>query len=162
MASEQFASLINGKKIAASAALPGSTLAKQLEGIADGAYRVVTLTDDEHPVPDVDKPSHKLIYLTKDEDPSLLDAYTEWVYHEHEWIIVGSTALNPDNYKLKQDPVSESGTTLQTITAVEQNANGEIDVTYSDIPSATTSQPGVVQLAGSIGATVETENDKAA
>ena len=137
MASEQFASFINGKKIAAWAAFPGSPLAKQLEGISDGAYRVVTLTDDEHPVPDVENPSHKLLYLTKDEDPSqdppLLDAYTEWVYHDNEWIIVGSTALNPDNYKLKQDPVSESGTTSQTITAVEQNANGEIDVTYRDI-----------------------------
>ena len=161
MASEQFASLINGKRIAASAALPNSPLAKQLEGIADGAYRVVELDNDTHE-PAVEKPSHKLLYLTKDEDPSLLDAYTEWIYHENEWIVVGSTALNPENYKLKQDPVSESGTTLQTITAVEQNANGEIAVTYSDIQSATTAQPGVVQLAGSIGATVESENNKAA
>lgn len=101
MASEQFGSFINGKRIASAAAYPGSPLAKQLEGISDGAYRVVTLTDNEHLVPDVEKPSHKLLHLTKDEDPSLLDAYTEWVYHENEWIIVGSTALNPDSSKTR-------------------------------------------------------------
>lgn len=67
------------------------------------------------------------------------------------------------DYKTKQTAYTASGLgTLKTITALTQNANGEISATASDIPSATTSQSGVVQLAGSIGATVASENNKAA
>lgn len=67
------------------------------------------------------------------------------------------------DYKTKQTAYTASGLgTLKTITALTQDANGEISATASDIQSATTAQAGVVQLAGSIGATVESENNKAA
>ena len=69
------------------------------------------------------------------------------------------------NYKIKQTAVSDptaSGTTLTAIDTISQNANGEITATKKTIQSATTSQSGVVQLAGSIGATVASENNKAA
>ena len=69
------------------------------------------------------------------------------------------------NYKIKQTAVSDptaSGTTLTAIATISQNANGEITATKKTIRSATTSQTGVVQLAGSIGATVSSENNKAA
>lgn len=69
------------------------------------------------------------------------------------------------NYKIKQTAVSDptaSGTTLTAIATISQNANGEITATKKTIQSATTSQSGVVQLAGSIGATVASENNKAA
>ena len=69
------------------------------------------------------------------------------------------------NYKIKQTAVSDptaSGTTLTAIATISQNANGEITATKKTIQSATTSQQGVVQLAGSIGATVASENNKAA
>ena len=69
------------------------------------------------------------------------------------------------NYKIKQTAVSDptaSGTTLTAIATISQNANGEITATKKTIQSATTSQSGVVQLAGSIGATVSSENNKAA
>lgn len=69
------------------------------------------------------------------------------------------------NYKIKQAAVSDptaSGTTLTAIATISQNANGEIAATKKTIQSATTSQSGVVQLAGSIGATVSSENNKAA
>lgn len=69
------------------------------------------------------------------------------------------------NYKLKQtaktDPTS-SGTTITAIDTITQNSNGDITATKKTIRGATTSQTGVVQLAGSIGATVSSENNKAA
>lgn len=69
------------------------------------------------------------------------------------------------NYKIKQasksDPTA-SGTTITAIDSIEQNTNGEITATKKTIRSATTSQTGVVQLAGSIGSTVASENNKAA
>lgn len=69
------------------------------------------------------------------------------------------------NYKIKQTAVSDptaSGTTITAIDTISQNANGEISATKKTIRSASTSQTGVVQLAGSIGATVSSENNKAA
>ena len=66
------------------------------------------------------------------------------------------------DYKTKQTAQTNTGSTLKTATAINQDANGELDVTFSDIQSATPSQKGVVQLAGSIGATVSSENNKAA
>ena len=69
------------------------------------------------------------------------------------------------NYKIKQTAVSDptaSGTTLTAIATISQNANGEITATKKTIQDGTTSQKGVVQLAGSIGATVSSENNKAA
>ena len=69
------------------------------------------------------------------------------------------------NYKLKQtaktDPTA-SGTTITAIATITQNSNGDITATKKTIRGATTSQTGVVQLAGSIGATVASENNKAA
>lgn len=69
------------------------------------------------------------------------------------------------NYKLKQtaktDPTA-SGTTITAIDTISQNSNGEITATKKTIRGATTSQTGVVQLAGSIGTTVASENNKAA
>lgn len=69
------------------------------------------------------------------------------------------------NYKLKQtaktDPTA-SGTTLTAIATISQDSNGDITATKKTIQSATTSQQGVVQLAGSIGATVASENNKGA
>ena len=69
------------------------------------------------------------------------------------------------NYKLKQtaktDPTA-SGTTITAIDTITQNSNGDITATKKTIRGATTSQTGVVQLAGSIGATVDSENNKAA
>ena len=69
------------------------------------------------------------------------------------------------NYKLKQTEKSDptaSGNTITAIDSITQNTNGEITATKKTIRSASTTQTGVVQLAGSIGATVSTENNKAA
>ena len=69
------------------------------------------------------------------------------------------------NYKLKQTAKSDptaSGTTITAIDTIVQNSNGDITATKKTIRGATTSQTGIVQLAGSIGATVANENNKAA
>jgi hypothetical protein len=66
------------------------------------------------------------------------------------------------NYKTKQTTVSGSGSSTKTLTAISQNANGEITPTFSDIASASDSGKGLVQLATSIGDTVSEENNKAA
>ena len=68
-------------------------------------------------------------------------------------------------FKLKQTAKSDptaSGTTITAIDSISQDSNGEITATKKTIRGATTSQTGVVQLAGSIGATVSSENNKAA
>ena len=75
----------------------------------------------------------------------------------------GGVAIN--GLKSKQNPVSDpdaSGTTLTAIATISQDENGEITATKKTIQDGTTSQKGVVQLAGAIGATVDTENNKAA
>ena len=67
------------------------------------------------------------------------------------------------NFKTKQTAISGGqGSTTKTLTGIAQNENGEITPAFSDIQEASTSQKGLVQLAGSIGATVSTENGKAA
>ena len=91
-----------------------------------------------------------------------------------ELVLWKDTSTNPitavwqtseGNYKLKQTAKSDptaSGTTITAIATITQDENGDITATKSTIRGATTSQTGVVQLAGSIGATVASENNKAA
>lgn len=155
---------INGNLIAASEVVPNSPLAAALAAIGAGAFAVVSLTSGADPHPDVSDPSTKIIYLTKTDAAGLTDPYTEWIYtKDNEWAIIGETSINLSGYKTKQTAFSVSGLgTLKTITALSQNANGEISGTASDIQSASTAQKGVVQLAGSISATVASENNKAA
>lgn len=67
------------------------------------------------------------------------------------------------NYKIKQTAISgNQGSTTKTLTGIAQNTNGEISPTFEDIQDASTSQKGLVQLTGSIGSTVASENNKAA
>lgn len=159
---------INGLPVAASEAAPGSPLAETLATLATGSFEVVSLTMSGKP--DVTTPEKK-IYLTKAASATLTDPYTEWIYtgtfgetvDPTKWEIIGETSIDLSGYKTKQTAISVSGLgTLKTITSLSQNANGEISGTASDIQSASTSQKGVVQLAGSIGDTVSSENNKAA
>ena len=166
----QYVHKVNGKELAAAVALPGSPLAEELAVISAGAFRIVPLKEDPEgsgnmvPAPEnADPPvplSEKIIYLTRDDTAGLKDPYDEWIYFKADpqadppvaahWEIIGTTALDLDDYKKKQTPVSATGTTVQTVTTVSQNANGEISITISDIRSASTSQTGIVQLKDSI------------
>lgn len=71
--------------------------------------------------------------------------------------------LMDGEFKTKQTAISGGqGSTTKTLTGIGQNANGEIDPAFSDIQEASTSQKGLVQLAGSVGATIPSENNRAA
>ena len=50
------------------------------------------------------------------------------------------------DYKTKQEQYSESGSTAKTITKVEQNANGEVTVTYEDIAFPITKVDGLAGI----------------
>lgn len=173
---EVYATKINGNRIAASAIVPGSALATQINDMKDaiaalesiGAFQVVSLTTDANPVPDVAEPKTTVIYLTKESGSSKTDPYTEWIYqYEGEssgnghWEIIGTTSMDLDKYKKVQTPVSVTGGALKGVASFSQNANGDVTLTLNDIQDGTTSQKGVVQLQGTIGAS-EAEDTKAA
>ena len=65
------------------------------------------------------------------------------------------------NYKTIQDEYSNNGSTTKTITAVSQNANGEISVTYGNIafPAAPTVNNAEITVAPAGGLTLSTGND---
>ena len=65
------------------------------------------------------------------------------------------------DFKTKQTAVEVQGGALKAVSSFTQNANGEASLTLTDIQDGTTSQKGVVQLQGSIGAS-ESEDGKAA
>ena len=54
------------------------------------------------------------------------------------------------NYKTKQDPYSNAGSNVKTVTGVTQNANGEIAVTYANIafPAAPVVNDGTFTVSG--------------
>lgn len=171
-----FVSQINGKSLYAARALATATGVNidnkfseiEQEITSMGSFEVVPLTSGENPVPDVQEPSTKIIYLTKDAESTATDPYTEWIYiagtPSGTWNIIGETSLDLSGYKTKQSAVADpsaSGNGLTFIATISQNENGEITPTKQTVQDGTTSQKGVVQLQDSIGAT-ETTSTKAA
>lgn len=164
MASIEYVTKVNAKPLAASEVVPNSPLATKIASLVSGAFEVVGLNQSGKP--DVDNPSTKIIYLTKSSSATLTDPYTEWIYTgtdgeaavASKWEVIGETSLDLSGYKTKQTAYTASGLgTLKTITALTQNANGEISATASDIQSASTSQKGVVQLEDSHTSTSTTK-----
>jgi hypothetical protein len=156
MASIEYVTKVNAKPLAASEVVPNSPLATKIASLVSGAFEVVGLNQSGKP--DVANPSTKIIYLTKSSSATLTDPYTEWIYTgtdgeaavASKWEVIGETSLDLSGYKTKQTAYTASGLgTLKTITALTQNANGEISATASDIQTASTSQKGVVQLTDS-------------
>lgn len=76
----------------------------------------------------------KIYYL--EVDTNVYDTYI-WGYApgatEESWILTGRQELDLDDYKKKQRPYSKTGSKTKTITALSQDANGEIDATFEDI-----------------------------
>ena len=73
------------------------------QAIADfGGFEVVSL-DPNTGEPDVQSPSEKIIYLTKDSQSTATDPYTEWIYRESEWQIIGETTVDLSNYYTKTE-----------------------------------------------------------
>lgn len=68
---------------------------------AIGSFELASI-DAETGEPDVDEPSTKVIYLTRDEDSGKTDPYTEWIYIEGSgWSIIGETSIDLSNYMQK-------------------------------------------------------------
>jgi hypothetical protein len=141
----------------------------------DGKITAVNITTDETEdknnkvtswsatTTDAHYPSEKLVKGSLDEKADKVDNATDGNFAGLDANgNLTDSGVNADTFKTKQTAVDKSGNTLKTLTRIQQNANGEITPTFSDIQTASTSQSGVVQLAGSIGATVASENNKAA
>ena len=67
------------------------------------SFEIVNLTTDDNPVPDVNDPSTKVIYLTKDDSSQETDPYTEWIWANGNWDIIGTTSIDMSGYATKQD-----------------------------------------------------------
>ena len=167
---------LNGNYIAAYEVVPNSPLAQQLATIGAGAFQVADPVDPSGDppdyTPDVLNPSPKIIYLTKDPNSSAFDPYYEWIYVTEtgqvsaDWKCIGETSIDLSGYKVVQEPVSDpspvqdvSGLTF--ISSLSQNAQGVISLIKGTVQDASTSQKGVVQLQGTIGAN-ETSDTTAA
>ena len=68
-----------------------------------GSFEVVDLNEEDKP--DVNKPSTKIIYLTKEKDSEKFDPYTEWIYNDttSAWECIGETTLDLVNYYQKNE-----------------------------------------------------------
>jgi hypothetical protein len=65
--------------------------------------------------------------------------------------LIKNSRVNPSSFKQIQSSAAFDGNVLKTIQKIEQNANGDISVTFQDIQTASTSHAGVVQLSSTSG-----------
>ena len=65
--------------------------------------------------------------------------------------LIKNSNVNPDSFKTVQTSAAFDGNVLKTIQKISQNANGEIDVTFQDIQTASTSQKGITTLSSTSG-----------
>lgn len=120
---------INGLPLAASQVMPGSPLELRIENIEEftnlGAFEIVELDPNTHE-PDVDTPSNKVIYLTRDESAQVDDPYTEWIWvpakTEPEpvaahWEVIGTTSI-----KLQRATTTREGITVLNSATVSSGA----------------------------------------
>lgn len=92
----------------------------------------------------------------------ILWKYTESGVEHGEWQDSESNVKHKQTaYDSDAQSGSQKGGARRTLTRLQQNANGDITPTFSDIPSASSSQTGIVQLKGSIEAS-ESDDSKAA
>jgi hypothetical protein len=73
-----------------------------------GGFQVVNLTTGDNPHPDVPNPSEHYIYLTKDSQSSARDPYTEWIYTQNHWEVIGETSVDLSNYIQKVNGATEN------------------------------------------------------
>jgi hypothetical protein len=147
---------INGRYLAAYEVIPGSSLDQRIRALDIGAFEVADPVGEGDFTPDVDDPSPKVIYLTKDPNSSATDPYYEWIYAKDPeevsatWKCIGTTSLNLDSYKQVQTPVVnpdvESDATDSFVDSISQDAQGVITVTRRTVQDATSSAHGLVKL----------------
>jgi len=67
-----------------------------------GSYQIVDSMDHGHP--DVDKPSHNVIYLYRQPESQAADPYQEWIYDNTDtWQLIGETSMDLTPYATKVD-----------------------------------------------------------
>ena len=72
------------------------------------AFSVVPLTQDNPPVPAVQEPSSKIIYLTKDASSGDTDPFTEWIWDSvNGWQVIGETTVDLSGYVRKVGGATE-------------------------------------------------------
>lgn len=159
---------INGNYLAAYEVVPGSNLERRIRDLEVGAFQVVDPVSQSDFTPNVQNPSTKIIYLTKDPASQAYDPYYEWIYEEAQegqvagtWRCIGTTSMNLRDYKTVQTAVADptvpttgSNTSIEFIDTISQNENGVITPTKKRIPLATSTNPGIVKLGSD---TVQTE-----
>lgn len=86
-----------------------------------GSYVTATLSGG---VPDVQNPSTKVIYLTKDESVTGIDQYQEWIYDTtSSWDCIGDTSISLDDYVMKTQTAVSIGSN-NTATAPNSFSQG--------------------------------------
>jgi uncharacterized protein (TIGR02145 family) len=93
-----------------------------------GGLKVVPL-DPVTKEPDVDSPSPKYIYLTKDEDSHEKDPYTEWIWvvkeapAESHWDVIGTTSVDLTPYYTSDEVDSRLATKVDKVTGKGLSTN---------------------------------------
>lgn len=65
--------------------------------------------------------------------------------------VIADAGYGLDHFKTVQSATSFTSGALQTVNTISQNANGEIEVTFQDIQTASSSQKGVTTLSSTSG-----------
>lgn len=111
------------------APISGKGVAAALENF--GGFQVVTLTSGANPVPDVQNPSNKVIYLTANGGNEASNVYDEWIYSNSAWEKVGTTTVDLSQYYTKSDTDNAFVKQDSMGTAIEYNISaGGVSVCY--------------------------------
>ena len=103
-----------------------------------GSFEVVDLKENK---PDVNEPSTKIIYLTKEKDSEKSDPYTEWIYNDttSAWECIGETTLDLVNYYTKSETSAASAISAaldlkedKIFVANEKTSFADIKAAYDD------------------------------
>lgn len=108
-----------------------------------GGFEVVSLTTGDNPVPNVNVPSTKIIYLTKDSESQAKDPYTEWIFTSADasttaWEVIGETTVDLSDYQpisamseyyTKNETSAASALSDEFAKYVQTTATGTWDVT---------------------------------
>lgn len=143
---------INGQYIAASQIMPGSPLEERIEHIEEftelGAFEIVEL-DPVTEKPDVNDPSNKVIYLTRDDEAPDDDPYTEWIWIPAKtdpqvaahWESIGTTSIK----------LQRATTTREGVTVLNNDTVSGGEITTEDTKAVTAL--GVKNAIGTLDAT---------
>ena len=143
----RYVKTINGSPLAASHVVPDSPLDDMLDAIIAGSFQEANLTGGQDPVPDVQDPEPKVIYITPDpSDPSgQTKPHVEWIYADDKWVEVGTITPQLAEYVKTVDFVG----TGNVLTSAYKEGN-VLKFTRGTIDAATSTSAGLVKLGSDI------------